>query len=63
MKTRSAAHVEHTREYHVQPKGISNHGPSQSIPVQGEDGAIEYEVDSIISHRKRGPGYQWLTLM
>ena len=50
----------HTKPYEEQPKEIRNPllEPPDPIPV---DGVEEYEVDEILSHRKRGKGYQFLT--
>ena len=63
VKIHPVVHVEHTVPHRVQPAGIAQESQPKPAPVTGEDGDLEFEVGSILSHRKRGRGFQFLTLM
>lgn len=63
MKIHPVVHVSHTTPFIKKPVDIGNLLPPQParIPVTG--GELENEVDSTLGHRKRGRGYQFLTLL
>ena len=56
-------HVEHTQKYFEQPKNIAATLTVIPSPIINTESSKEYHVDSILAHRKRGRGFQWLTLM
>ena len=56
-------HVEHTKPYRKQPLNISNTPELVPTPIDVGGGKIEFKVKSILAHRKRGRGWQFLTLM
>jgi hypothetical protein len=62
LKIHPVVHVIHTTPHYAQPADISSPVPVLPAPVATELGP-EYEVESILSHRPRGRGYQFLTLM
>lgn len=63
MRAHPVVHVEHTTKRKNQPKDIGLAIPKRPVPVPDADGSLLHEVDSILAHRRRGKGYQWLTLM
>ena len=52
----------HTVPYYEQPKDIGIEIPRRPDPVPAPEGE-EYVVDNILKHRRRGKGFQFLTLM
>ena len=60
VKIHDVVSIMHTVPYKEQPVEIANPSPQppDPIPVDAEE---EYEVDEILSHRKRGQGFQFLT--
>ncbi len=54
--------VSFTVPYHEQPLDIGNPFPEKPVPVETPEGP-GFVVEEILSHRKRGHGYQFLTLM
>lgn len=62
MRIHPVIHVSHTKPHRVQPLGMSQ--PVRSTPFLVSEGERPlFRVDRILSHRKRGRGYQWLALM
>jgi len=62
VKIHPVVHVSHTVPFVEQPKDISKPIAERPAPIpriQGE----EHVVDKILNHRRRGRGYQFLTLM
>ena len=62
FKIHPVVHVIHTTPCVEQPSDIAPPIPAQPEPVPGIEGN-EYEVEKILAHRKKGRGYQFLTLM
>ncbi len=62
VKVHPVFNVSFTFPYHEQPLDIGNSLPETPVPVQTPDGP-EFVVEEILSHRNRGHGYQFLTLM
>ncbi len=62
FKIHDVVHIVHTTPYHEQPSDISAPVKKRADPVPAVGGE-EYIVESILNHRKRGKGYQFLTLM
>jgi len=62
LKIHPVVHVSHTVPFVEQPKDIAIPRAQKPAPVPAVDG-VEHVVDQILSHRKRGRGYQFLTLM
>ncbi len=62
FKIHDVLHVLHTTPYHEQPSDISAPVTKRPDPVPAVVGE-EYIVESILNHRKRGKGYQFITLM
>ena len=62
IRAHPIVHVEHTTKYIQQPPDIGQALPIRPTPVIGTDGFEELPVASILRHRRRGKGYQWLTL-
>lgn len=62
VKIHEVVNVMHTVPYHKQPVDISGSVVDKPDPVPAVEGT-EFVVDKILSHRKRGRGYQFLTLM
>ena len=60
VKIHDVFSIMHTLPYKEQPEEIATPLPEATdpIPVHGED---EYEVEEILSHRKRGKGFHLLT--
>lgn len=54
-------HVEHTIPAHHQPADISSPTPAPSQQYIDETGENVIEVEKILSHRRRGRGWQFLT--
>jgi hypothetical protein len=54
-------HVIYTTPHFEQTSNISSPIPVRPTPVPTSLGP-EYEVESILAHRRRGPGYQLSTL-
>ena len=63
IRIHPVVHVEHTLKFTEQNNEITHNKHYTSIPVVREDGSHESIFDSILSHRRRGKGYWWLTLM
>ena len=62
LKIHPVVHVSHTTPHSEQPSDIAVPIPAIPAPLPALEGQ-EYEVESILSHRKKGRGYQFLTLM
>ena len=62
FKIHPKVHVSHTVPFMEQPKDISQPVAPRPEPLPTIHGD-EYVVDKILKHRKRGRGYQFLTLM
>ena len=62
FKIHKVVNIMHTVPYHEQPDDIGVILPSRPDPVPTVDGE-EFVVDKILQHRKRGRGFQFLTLM
>ena len=62
VKIHKVVNISHTTPYCEQPEEISKIISQRPDPVPTTQGE-EYLVDSILKHRKRGRGYQFLTLM
>ena len=62
LRIHPVVHVIHTKPHYEQPLDISSSVPVRPTPVPTALGP-EYEVESILAHRRRGRGYQFLTLM
>jgi len=64
VKIHPVVHVANTRPFIAQPQDISVPVPPTpaSVPEVGS-GALLYKVDKLLKHRKRGRGYQFLTLL
>ena len=54
--------IAHNIPYRQQPSDICQPFPTLPVPVTSA-GGDSFVVDKILGHRKRGRGYQWLTLM
>lgn len=63
MKLHPVVHALHTRPFLEQPSHISQPITPRPDPVPDDDGALLFKVDKILSHRRRGRGYQFLTLL
>ena len=61
-KIHPVVHVSHTRPFIQQPSDIGKILSKRPDPIPAVV-EMEYEVEKILKHRKRGKGYQWLTLM
>lgn len=59
----AVVHVEHTRPYRVQPARICALEEKRLETVIWDDNEVQYLVDDILGHRKRGRGFQLLTDM
>lgn len=62
VKIHKVVNISHTVPHYEQPSDISQPVQSRPEPVPMIEGE-EYVVDRILNHRKRGRGYQFLTLM
>ena len=62
FKIHPVVHVSHTMPFVEQPSEIAQHVQPRPEPIPTVEGK-EYTVDKILNHRKRGRGYQFLTLM
>ena len=62
FKIHLVVHVIHTTPYVKQPSDIAPSIPAEPEPVPRIEGN-EYEVENILAHRRKGRGYQFLTLM
>lgn len=56
-------HVSHTKPHQDQPPYIAQTARSVPVPVDATAEIPLFKVDRILAHRKRGRGFQWLTLM
>lgn len=63
MRLHPVIHVSHTIPQKTQPPDISPAVTVRPEPTPDESGTLLFEVERILSHRKRGRGYQWLTLL
>ena len=61
-KIHPVVHVSRTRPFIQQPSDIGEILSKRPDPIPAVV-EMEYEVEKILKHRKRGQGYQWLTLM
>jgi len=62
VKIHPVVHVIHTTPFVSQPPDIAQVLPPKPDPVPMQD-EEEFVVEKVLNHRKRGKGYQWLTLM
>lgn len=63
MRLHPVVHVAHTTPHREAPPDISQPVTRRPDPVPDDSGDLLFEVDRIVAHRKRGRGYQWLTLL
>ena len=63
IRTYPVVHVSHTKPNRAQPTDIGQPTRSTPLPVEESSAGSLYKVDRILAHRKRGRGYQWLTLL
>ena len=62
LKIHPVVHVVHRTPFTEQPRDIAKPIPERPVPVPTVYGD-EHVVEKILKHRKRGRGYQFLTLM
>lgn len=62
IKIHTVIHVEHTARAIEQLSDISNPAPEPARPFINEHGEQVIQVDKILSHRRRGRRWQFLTL-
>lgn len=62
IRTYPVVPVSHTKPHREQPEEIGQLSRQTPVPVQESPEGLLYDVDRILAHRKRGRGYQWLTL-
>lgn len=62
MQIHLVIHVIHARPFISQPTNVSQVIPHKPDPVHVQEGE-EFVVEILLNLRKRGKGYQWLTLM
>lgn len=62
IKIHPVVHVEHTTPAHSQPTDISHPRPVPSKPYTDDNGDTVIEIAQILSHRRRGRGWQFLAL-
>lgn len=62
MRAHDVVHVEHLRPFRSQPGDISNNGPSAATPYVDLHGDTVVEIEQILGHRRKGRGYQFLSL-
>lgn len=62
IRAHNVVHVEHTKPHHQQPTEISVPRPSPALLHTDDNGHQVIEIGEILSHRKRGRGYQFLAL-
>lgn len=63
MRLHPVVHVSHTTPHRSQPTSLSQPVTPRPDPVPDISGDLLFQVERILAHRKRGRGYQWLTLM
>lgn len=63
IRLHPVVHVSHTTPHKSQPPSMSQPVPPRPDPVPDDAGELLFEVERILAHRKRGRGYQWLTLL
>ena len=56
-------HIEHTRPHRSQPEDIAAARPPKPRAVKWKNHELQYVVEEIMSHRRRGRKYQFLILM
>lgn len=61
IRAHPVVHVEHTARVSYQPPDIRQDIIERPESIPQPDGSSLIYVDKILSHRKRGKGYQWLT--
>lgn len=62
FKIHPVVHVAHTTPFMEQPNDIGIQIEQRPLPIPTIEGE-EHTVEAILQHRKRGKGYQFLTLM
>lgn len=56
-------HVSRTKHHREQPADIAQKVRTTPVPVVSTAAVPLFKVDRILSHRRRGRGYEWVTLM
>lgn len=62
IRTHPVVHVEHTARVRRQPSDISEPQPQRPTVFIDDAGDLVVEMDKILSHRRLGRGFQFLTL-
>lgn len=62
IRIHAVIQVKHTSLGCIQPSDISNKNPLQASPFINEQGELVFQVQRILSYRKRGRGIQFLAL-
>ena len=62
LRIHPVVHVVHTAPFHSQPHDICQPVQPRPDPVPSSSGEMQYVVEKLVGHRKRGLGYQWLTM-
>lgn len=63
IRIHPVVHVSYTKPHRSQPPDLAQKIRSTPVPVDATAEIPLFKVDRILGHRKRGRGYQWLTLM
>lgn len=56
-------HVSHTKSHREYPSDLAQKVRTTPVSVDSTAATPLFAVDRILAHRRRGRGYQWLTLM
>ena len=62
-RAHNVVHVEHTARVHQQPVDLQAIDAPPTQTLQLVDQNPEFVVKAVLGHRRKGRGYQWLTLM
>lgn len=62
-RAQPAFHVENIAKRNTKPKDFGLAIPELPVPMPDIDGSLLHVIDSILADRRRGKGYQWITLM
>ena len=63
VRLHPVVHVLHTTPFSVQPLSLTQSVSIRSTPIPDATGEPLFEVSEILKHRKRGRGFQFLTLL
>lgn len=64
MHIHPVVHVRLAKPHITNPRALADEIPTRpEIPEENEKGENLFAVSKILGHRKRGRGYQWLTLL